>query len=271
MADDDGRALLTADGRWLWSSVISLPSSAVCPPVLVSVSRRSSSTRPLLLLDSDKALAKGLAALGRADPLMAALIAAGAKPALRKREPGFHGLAGIVMGQQLSVASAAAIWGRLTLALDPLHAEAVLAASDDTLRAAGLSGPKIRALRAIAEAVRSGALPLEALATMEAEAAHAALTAVKGFGPWTADVYLLFCLGHPDIFPAGDLALQEAARLALRMRKRPDERKLRKLAARWQPWRGVAAMVLWSHYRIAKGRAGAPLVAKTETRTADAA
>jgi DNA-3-methyladenine glycosylase II len=226
---------------------------------------------PPLLLDSDKALAKGLAALRRADPLMAQLIAGGAKPALRKREPGFHGLAGIVMAQQLSVASAAAIWGRLTQALDPFHPDAVLAASDDILRTAGLSAPKIRALRAIAEAVSSGTLPLEDLATSEAEAAHAALTAVKGIGPWTADVYLLFCLGHPDIFPAGDLALQEAARLALRMRKRPDEKKLTKIAARWRPWRGVAAMVLWSHYRIVKGRAGAPLAAKNETRAADAA
>jgi DNA-3-methyladenine glycosylase II len=213
-------------------------------------------TAPLVILDSEAALVQGFAALAALDPVMAALMEKGARPMLRKRPAGFHGLAGIIMAQQLSVASAAAIWGRLTAAIEPFEPAGVLAASDATLRTAGLSAAKIRTLRAIAEAISAGTLPLEAFEVASPEAAHGALTAVKGIGPWTADVYLLFCLGHPDVFPAGDLALQEAARVALRMRRRPDETKLRTIAARWHPWRGVAALALWSYYRLLRQREG---------------
>jgi DNA-3-methyladenine glycosylase II len=111
-------------------------------------------------------------------------------------------------------------------------------------------------LTAAAEAVAQRGLDLAALAHMEAPEAHRALVAVKGVGPWTADIFLLFCLGHPDAFPAGDLALQEAARLALNLKKRPDVRKLEKIAERWRPFRGVAARMLWAYYRVAKRRAG---------------
>jgi hypothetical protein len=159
-------------------------------------------------LDTDWALAEGLAELGRLDPVMARLVAEGARPVLRKREPGFHGLAWIVMGQQLSVASADAIWKRLVERVGPLTQSAVEAAEDEALKACGLSAPKIRTLRAIAAAIDSGILPLDKLGEMPADAAHAALTAVKGFGPWTADIYLMFSLGHADAFAAGDLALQ---------------------------------------------------------------
>ncbi|MEE2474355.1 DNA-3-methyladenine glycosylase 2 family protein, partial [Pseudomonas aeruginosa] len=119
------------------------------------------------------------------------------------------------------------------------------AADDEALRACGLSAPKMRTLRAGAQAIVAGELDLDALAGASAEEAHAALTSIKGVGPWTADIYLLFCLGHPDAFPAGDLALQEAARIAFRMRKRPDARKLEALARKWRPWRAVAARLLW--------------------------
>jgi DNA-3-methyladenine glycosylase II len=122
-----------------------------------------------------------------------------------------------------------------------------------------LSAPKIRTLRAIAEAIASGALPLGTLSDLAADEAHAVMTAVKGIGPWTADIYLLFCLGHPDAFPAGDLALQEAARLAYGLDGRPKEQDFVALAERWRPWRGVAAKVLWAYYRIAKAREGAPV------------
>ena len=93
----------------------------------------------------------------------------------------------------------------------------------------------------------------------DAEEAHRALVAVKGVGPWTADIFLLFCLGHPDAFPAGDLALQEAAKLALELKKRPDAERLERIAERWRPWRGVAARMLWAYYRGAKARSGMAL------------
>jgi len=174
----------------------------------------------------------------------------------RRREPGFAGLAAIIVSQQVSVASANAIFGRLEAALAPLSAEAALAAGEEILRGCGLSGPKIRALTAVAEAVAGRGLDLAALAHMPAPEAHRALVAVKGIGPWTADIFLLFCLGHPDAFPAGDLALQEAAKLALDLKTRPDALKLERHAERWRPYRGVAARMLWAYYRVAKQRAG---------------
>ncbi len=191
--------------------------------------------------------------------LVEKLIAIGGEPPLRRREPGFAGLAAIIVSQQVSVASANAIFGRLEQAIAPLDAPGLAAASEETLRTCGLSAPKIRALRAVAEAVATQALDLGALAEMDAEEAHRALVAVKGVGPWTADIFLLFCLGHPDAFPAGDLALQEAAKLALELKKRPDAERLERIAERWRPWRGVAARMLWAYYRGAKARSGMAL------------
>ncbi|HVL70604.1 MAG TPA: DNA-3-methyladenine glycosylase 2 family protein, partial [Beijerinckiaceae bacterium] len=136
---------------------------------------------------------------------------------------------------------------------------AVLEATDEALRACGLSAPKIRTLRAVAAAVDSGELPLDRLADLPADEAHALLTTVKGIGPWTADIYLLFCLGHADAFAAGDLALQESARLAYGLPARPSPAELLDLAEAWRPWRGVAAKVLWAHYKIAKQREGVPV------------
>ena len=211
------------------------------------------------LLETDEVLKRGLDALTRADPVMRALAAAGIVPALRKRPPGFEGLAWIVVGQQVSTASAAAIWGRLRQGLEPATPEAFLRLSDEDLRAAGLSAGKVRTIRAAAREIVEGGLPLDRLHELPAEEAHGLLTRVKGIGPWTADIYLLFCLGHADAFPAGDLALQEAARLAADLAARPSEKELLALAERWRPWRGVAAKVLWAYYRIAKSREGAPM------------
>ena len=211
------------------------------------------------ILDSDAALEQGLRALAWRDPIMKRIIGLGARPPLRKREPGFAGLAGIIVSQQLSTSSANAIWKRIEARFPALSPDAIAAASDEDLRAAGLSAPKIRTLRAISAAVTGGALPLDVLGDLGADEAHAFLTAVKGIGPWTADIYLLFCLGHADAFPAGDLALQEAARLAYELEARPSDRELLALAEGWRPWRGVAAKVLWAYYRIAKAREGAPV------------
>jgi DNA-3-methyladenine glycosylase II len=123
----------------------------------------------------------------------------------------------------------------------------------------GLSSPKIRALKAIARAVQQGELPLASIGELGADEAHAALTAIHGIGPWTADIYLLSCLGHADAWPAGDLALQEAARMAFALPLRPTPKEMQALAEPWRPWRSVAARVLWTYYRAAKGRDGAPI------------
>ncbi len=212
------------------------------------------------VIDSQAALDLALARLREADPvLIGHLLEAAGQPPLRLREPGFAGLAGIIVSQQLSTTSAAAIFGRLELALAPLSPATMLAATDETLRAVGLSKAKVVTLLATAEAVLSGALPLDRLGRLPAEDAHAAMMAVRGIGPWTADLFLLFCLGHPDAWPAGDLALQEAARLALGRETRPDAAAMNALAERWRPHRGVAARLLWSYYRVAKGRSGISL------------
>ncbi len=204
----------------------------------------------------DAALAAALAELEALDPAtVGAMLDVGGPPSLRWREPGFAGLVAIIVSQQVSVASANAMVARLHAAFSPLDAASVLAADEAKLKACGLSQAKMRALKALAEATTNG-LDLAGLAALEAEAAHEALIAVKGVGPWTADLFLLFCLGHPDAFPAGDLALQEAARLALGLRKRPDARKLEEIAERWRPLRGVAARLLWAYYRGVKRRAG---------------
>jgi DNA-3-methyladenine glycosylase II len=207
-------------------------------------------------LVDEPTLAAALADLEALDPVtVGAMLAIGGPPKLRWREPGFAGLVAMIVSQQVSVASANAITARLHGAFSPLDAANVLAAEEAALKACGLSEAKMRALKALAEATTNG-LDLAGLAALEAEAAHNALVAVKGIGPWTADLFLLFCLGHPDAFPSGDLALQEAARLALGRRKRPDARQLEAIAERWRPLRGVAALLLWAYYRGVKGRAG---------------
>jgi DNA-3-methyladenine glycosylase II len=190
--------------------------------------------------------------------LAAARALAGPLP-LRRRPGGFAGLASIVVSQQLSTASASAIWGRLAAALDPLDHAAMLKARTPKLRRVGLSMGKIRTLRAIARAIRDGVLDPDKLVDMPADDAHQLLMQVHGIGPWTADIYLLTCLGHADAWPAGDLALQEATRLALALKARPTTKEMGSLAEAWRPWRGVAARLLWTYYRAVKGRSGAPV------------
>lgn len=205
--------------------------------------------------DFDAALAK----LVLADPRLAPVLATAGRPPLRRREGGFTGLCTIVIGQQLSVASAAAIRGRLMAAFDPFHHDAVRRARADKLARLGLSAAKIRTLKAIGTAVSKGDINLEALAQMPADDAHNALIKLHGIGPWTADIYLMVCLGHADAWPSGDLALQEAARLALNLRARPDAKRMINLAQIWRPYRAVAAHLLWKYYGVVKGREGAPV------------
>ena len=186
--------------------------------------------------------------------------------ALRRREAGFPGLCAIVCGQQLSTASAAAIRNRLFAALDPFHHDTVRKARSDKLRRLGLSAAKIKSIREIGKAVAKGHIDLTAVGNMEADVAHTTLTALHGVGPWTADIYLLFCLGHADAFPAGDLAVQESARIAFGLRKRPDAKALSKLAEAWRPWRGVAAHLLWAYYHVVKRREGISLEPATQAK-----
>lgn len=177
-------------------------------------------------------------------------------PPLRRREPGLEGLARIVVSQQVSVASATAIWGRFADAIRPMEATTILAASDEALRAAGLSRPKIRTLRAISHAIVHDGLLADRFDDAPDDAVHEALTRVSGIGPWTADIFLMSCLGRADAFAAGDLALQEAARIVLGLDQRPNAATLLEIAERWRPWRAVAARLLWSYYKAIKDREG---------------
>lgn len=177
-------------------------------------------------------------------------------PPLRWREPGFAGLVTMITAQQLSVASANAIRTKMDARLGAIRAETLAAASEEELRACGLSGPKIRTLRALSEAVISGALPFDRLGEMPVADAHAAMIQVHGIGPWTAEVYLMFCLGVQDIFAPADLALQEAAKRAMGLDLRPSARQMADIAMRWQPWRAVAARMLWAYYAHVKRREG---------------
>jgi DNA-3-methyladenine glycosylase II len=197
-----------------------------------------------------------IAALVAADPRWAAVAERSGKPPLRRREGGFAGLAQIIVSQQVSVASAAAIHGRLVAIGDPFDHLSVLRARNDKLLRVGLSNAKVKTLKAIARAIEGKHIDLHALADMPADNAHAALVALHGIGPWTADVYLLSCIGHADAWPAGDIALQEAARIAFNLRTRPTAKEMGPLAERWRPWRAVAARLLWTYYRAVKKREG---------------
>jgi DNA-3-methyladenine glycosylase II len=213
-------------------------------------------------------LDSAIASLIAADPRWRHALAAAGRPPLRRRPDGFAGLASIVVSQQLSTASAKAIWDRLATALDPLSPDTVRRARTAKLARAGLSAPTMRTLKAIARAIHQGELDLAALAALPADEAHRRLTAIHGIGPWTADIYLLFCLGHADAWPAGDLALQEAARLLLGLRTRPSSRDMGPLAEAWRPWRGAAACMLWTYYRAAKQRDGAAILPTKSARSA---
>lgn len=216
-------------------------------------------------IDTEAHLKEALEKLLVLDPRFVDVLALTGHPPMRRREGGFPGLARIVCGQQLSVASAAAIWGRLETKFSPLDHHAILKARTPQLQRVGLSMPKIRTFRHIARAVRDEHLDIDALAHMSAEEAHAQLVKIKGIGPWTADIYLMFCVGHADAFASGDLALQEAVRMMLRKRKRPDARALEKIAKAWKPYRSVAARLLWAYYAVMKKRDGVPVESDSET------
>ena len=209
-----------------------------------------------LHLNSQSDLDAAIHALVKQDPRLQPILKLTGMPALRQREPGFAGLAAIITGQQVSTASAAATWGRVSAAFDPFHHDALRRARADRLGRLGLSGAKIKTLKNLARELAANRLNLEALANEDADAAHDTLTALHGIGPWTADVYLLFCLGHGDAWPAGDIAIQEAIKVGLGLKTRPTEKEMAVLAEPWRPLRGAAAHLWWAYYRVMKQRDG---------------
>lgn len=210
------------------------------------------------IIASEDDIAEGLTALAKRDRRLKKVISLAGPVPLRRRPAGFAGLARIVIGQQVSIASAEAIWNRFISAFPDCPADVIGAASDAMLRAPGLSAAKTRTLRAVAAACRDG-LDLIGLADLPTEEARRRLTAIKGVGPWTADIYLLFCLGHADIFPGGDLALRNAVADAFRRPAPLPVDEMMDIAAKWSPWRGVAARLFWAYYRARRDRTALPV------------
>ncbi len=199
-----------------------------------------------------QAIQAARAHLAKADPALARADAATPDFPWRTRRGGYWGLLRIVTGQQVSVLAADAIWARLEAGVNGVSAEHILQHGIDGLKAFGLSRPKARYALAIAQAERDGAIDFDAIKTLDDEAAMAALTGLIGIGRWTAEVYLTFCEGRLDFFPAGDVALQEGLRLADQAEKRLTEKELYARAEIWRPHRGVAAHLLWAYYGTVK-------------------
>lgn len=202
-------------------------------------------------LDTPEALAIHLEGLAARDERLAIAIRRAGEVSLRQAPKGFEGMARIICGQQLSVASARAIWGRLE-ALGAVTPGAYLSLDEQTLRTAGLSRGKVETINGVAIACAEGDLDFDLIETLPAEEAIAHLVRLKGVGPWTAEIYLLFCTGHPDIFPAADLALQKAVEHAFALPARPQVKELVERAADWSPHRGAAAIMFWRYFAAMK-------------------
>jgi DNA-3-methyladenine glycosylase II len=198
------------------------------------------------------ALAGAVKKLARACPVMKTAHRTVGVPPWRTRPGGYAGLARIIAFQQLSTKAAATIWGRVETLLGEVTPAGVLAAEVEALRACGLSGGKVRHIRSIADAVEDGRLSFRRLAQASDEDARAELTAVSGIGPWTADVYLMFCLGRPDVFPHADIGLSEAYRMITGEDERHPPKAFLEIGERWRPYRGVAAHMLWSYINAAR-------------------
>lgn len=204
-----------------------------------------------LLIETDAQVAEGAAWLAAQCPQMAQALSQTGPLPLRRKPDGFAELLSAIVSQQVSLASARAIWARLQAAgmTDPTH---VATASEAALRALGLSRQKVRYAQALAQAD----IDYFALRQLPDGDVIKTLVCVPGVGRWTAEIYTMFSLGRPDVFAAGDLALQEAARSLYALESRPTERALREMAQDWSPWRSVAARLLFAYYRVIKGREG---------------
>lgn len=193
---------------------------------------------------------QGLEELSRMDPDLRRACDEAGPPPLELREAGFAALLRAIVAQQVSTASARAIWGRVLERVDPLAPEAFLALGEEGIRALGFSRQKIRYSIALAEEIVAGRLDLSSLEEMEDEAALAELVRLKGIGRWSAEIYLLFALGRPDVWPADDLALAVAVQRLRKLESRPTMKEMRVLGEDWRPWRSVAAIVLWHYYKL---------------------
>lgn len=208
----------------------------------------------------DRLFARTVAELTAHDADLSALVAEHGTPPLWRRPPGFPSLVLFILEQQVSLASAAAAYRKVLDRLGAMTPETVLATTPEQLRLDGVSRQKDRYLRALAGAVVAGELDLPGLDARSDDDVRRALTALPGIGRWTADVYLLACLGRPDLWPVGDRALQVAAAEALRLDRVPDQAALELLGERWRPHRSTAARLLWHGYLVRRGRAETPLV-----------
>jgi DNA-3-methyladenine glycosylase II len=203
-------------------------------------------------------IAAGLEGLVMLDARLDPIVAKAGPVPLRRTDPGYRGIANIIVSQMVSKASANAIWQRLEEMLGAITAQAVIAMTDEQCRLAGLSRAKAETLQRVAEAVVAGELDLEAICSVDGAVAIRELTAIKGVGPWTAEVYLLFCAGHPDVFPVGDVALQNAVGHGLALEAKPTARELDALTQIWAPWRSIAARLFWAYYSREMHRDGLP-------------
>ncbi|MCT4576364.1 DNA-3-methyladenine glycosylase 2 family protein [Donghicola sp.] len=203
------------------------------------------------IIISDACVAEGAAWLATTDPRFAAALEATGPLPLRRRKDGFEQLLSAIVSQQVSVAAANAIWNRLRAA-KLTGPRKVMWATEEELRACGMSRQKIKYAKALAEA----RIDFKALRDASTDQVVATLTQVSGIGVWTAEIYAMFSLGRADVFAPGDLALQEGARILFDLPERPKEKALRLMAEDWSPWRAVAARLLWAYYHVAKDREG---------------
>ena len=203
-------------------------------------------------IETSDDIARAVAYLCDREPRFAGIVEVCGLPDLRRGKNGLAGLLDIITNQQISIHAAAAIWRRVEERFAPFDADVMAACPDDDFAACGLSRPKIRTIRAVLEAQRSGHLDFEQLCHLPDDEVTGIMTAISGIGPWSAQIYLLSGLGRADTWPKGDLALQEAARLLFNMKKRPGLARMEKIARKWRPFRAVAARLLWSHYRHVK-------------------
>ena len=203
------------------------------------------------IITTQNCVDNGAEILAQIDPRFGPILSLISPIPLRLRDDGFTALLSAIVSQQISVAAAASVWSKLTEA-DMITASNVTQATDDQLRALGLSRPKVKYAKALAEAD----IDYTALHSQPNDQVLKELIAIKGIGRWTAEIYLMFSLGRADVFPVGDIALQEAAKTLFNLESRPTEPEFDALAANWAPWRSVAARVLWAYYAHLKNREG---------------
>jgi DNA-3-methyladenine glycosylase II len=211
------------------------------------------------VLYAPQGLSEGISVLA-AEPLFTRILTTAGPPRFRRRRNGFGTLLHIILEQQVSIDAAAAMYHKLVGLCRPLTPAAFLDLDDATLRSCGFSRQKMGYARDFATAVAGGSFDFSRLAAADDETALATLLAVRGIGRWSAEIYLLFALGRPDIWPAADLGLQVAIGEQLGLGSRPSELELRRRGEMWRPWRSVAACLFWQSYLHARGRA-APVLA----------